>query len=553
MPMRMRRSLGGSEARMMLVLLLAVVLAGFLPAAAWAWTTTGTASVQDALGVGTEGPVRQMHVIGTNAVFRMDRDRDGPAFMLVETALGNFGSIYKTFVVSTVASGVNNGQFVINDLGTATSGTGTRRLTIANNGLIGNLETPAAALHIKNPSTGNTILLEGNGGIDNFYVQNDGDMYAIGTDLEVRLTSTTTGGRAIKGGTGTLVANTSGGSIEESYLVLNDDQATICSPGDYGILNLMDQDLTTTNYVFSNTNILIRSDATNYDFTIQAVNQSVGADLILSTTGEQMKFISDSDNNTFQLRAFTWYGEGTAAANTLMDLEADGGDLRINGTLTQNTAFDLAEAYWKSDAAIEAGDVVCVDPEQPNAVVLASAANARAVVGVISTEPGLVMGGGAFCAETLAEVWGDDVAAQFAGERKSIEKKLAASDPYVKSRVDQAAQQKSALAKSAGSKDAAAAKAVCDSESAQLAETIEGAALAAFCQEHFALVAMAGRVPVKVDAAYGAIQVGDLLVASATPGKAMRSDDPKPGTVIGKALESFASGQGTIMMMVLNR
>ena len=117
----------------------------------------------------------------------------------------------------------------------------------------------------------------------------------------------------------------------------------------------------------------------------------------------------------------------------------------------------------------------------------------------------------------------------------------------------QAAQLKSALAKSAGSKDAAAAKAACDSESAQLAESIEGAALEAFFQEHFALVAMAGRVPVKVDAAYGAIQIGDLLVASATPGMAMRADNPAAGTVVGKALESFASGQGTIMMMVLNR
>ena len=115
------------------------------------------------------------------------------------------------------------------------------------------------------------------------------------------------------------------------------------------------------------------------------------------------------------------------------------------------------------------------------------------------------------------------------------------------------AQMKSALAKSAGSKDAAAAKAACDSESAQLEETMEGAALDAFYQEHFALVAMAGRVPVKVDAAYGAIQVGVLLVASATPGKAMRSENPAPGTVIGKALESCASGQGSIMMMVLNR
>ena len=534
-------------------LLLAVVLAGFLPTMAWAWDITGIASVQDALGVGTEGPERQMHVIGTNAVFRMDRDRDGPAFMLVETALGNFGSIYKTFVVSTVASGVNNGQFVINDLGTATSGTGTRRLTIANNGLIGNLVTPAAGLHIRNPSTGNNLRLDSNAGTANFFVQNDGDLFAIGADLEVRLSATTAAGYHLPGGTSTLLANTSDGSSEEAFLALNNETATICSPGDPALLYVMDQDSYKTNYTFNNASIVIRSDATNADFTIRATNQHTGADLILSTTGEQIKFISDSDNNTGQTRAFTWYSEGTAAANTIMDLETDGGDLRINGALTQNTAFDLAEAYWKSDAAIEAGDVVCIDPEQPNAVVLASAANARAVVGVISTEPGLVMGGGAFCVETLTEVWGDDVAAQFAGERKSLEKKLADSDPYIKSRVAEAAQMKSALAKSGGSKDAAAAKAACDSEGAQLAETIEGAALNAFYQEHFALVAMAGRVPVKVDASYGAIQIGDALVASATPGRAMRSDNPAPLTVVGKALEPFAAGQGTIMMMVLNR
>ena len=551
--MRMRRSLGGNVSRMMWALLLAVVLAGFLPASAWAWDIAGIATVQESLGVGTEGPERQMHVIGTNAVFRMDRDRDGPAFMLVETALGDFGTVWKTFVVSTVASGANNGSFVINDLGTATSGAGTRRLTIANNGLIGNIETPSAALHIKNPSTGNSLRLDSNAGVANFFVQNDGDLYAVGADLEVRLSSTTAGGRQLTGGTSTLLANTSGTTTEESFLALNDDTAIICSPGDYGILNLIDQDSTKTNYVFYNDSIVIRSDATNLDFTIRVTNQNVGADLILATTGEQIKFLADSDDNTTQTRAFTWYSEGLTAAHTIMDLETDGGDLRINGTLTQNTAFDLAEAYWKSDAAIEAGDVVCIDPEQPNAVVLARAANDRSVVGVISTEPGLVMGGGAFCAETLTEVWGDDVADQFAGERKGIEKKLAASDPYVKGRVDQMAQMKSALAKSAGSKDAAVAKAACDSESAQLAETMEGAALDAFYQEHFARVAMAGRVPVKVDAAYGAIQVGDLLVASATPGKAMRSENPAPGTVIGKALESFASGQGSIMMMVLNR
>lgn len=43
----------------------------------------------------------------------------------------------------------------------------------------------------------------------------------------------------------------------------------------------------------------------------------------------------------------------------------------------------------------------------------------------MKTSTWLVMGGGAFCAETLTEAWGDDVAGQFAGERKGIEKKLA--------------------------------------------------------------------------------------------------------------------------------
>ena len=551
--MRRRSSLGGSGSQWMLALMLAVVLAGFLPTAAWAWSILGTASVQDALGVGTETPARQMHVRGENAVFRMDRDRDGPAFMLVETALGNFNTVWKTFVVSTVASGVNNGSFVINDLGTATSGAGTRRLTIANNGLIGNLETPTAALHIKNPTTGNTLRLDNNAGAANFYVQNDGDLYVIGADLELRPSATTSAGYHLAGGTSTLLANTTDTSAEESFLALNGATATICSPGDPALLYIMDQDSYRTNFAFNNTSLVIRSDTTSADFTIQAMNQADGAELILSTTGEEIQFIADSDMNTGQDKAFTWFNGGKEAADKRMDLRAGDGALRIDGALTQNTAFDLAEAYWKSDAAIEAGDVVCIDPTQPNAVVLASAANARAVVGVISTEPGLVMGGGAFCAETLAEVWGDDVADQFAGERKSIEKKLAAADPYVKSRVAQTAQLKSALAKSAGSKDAAAAKAACDSESAQLEETLEGAALEAFCQEHFALVAMAGRVPVKVDAAYGAIQIGDALVASATPGRAMRSADPAPLTVIGKALEPFAAGQGTIMMMVLNR
>lgn len=51
-------------------------------------------------------------------------------------------------------------------------------------------------------------------------------------------------------------------------------------------------------------------------------------------------------------------------------------------------------------------------------------------------------------------------------------------------------------------------------------------------------IALLGKVFCKVDAQYGAIEVGDLLTTAPTPGHAMKADDPLKafGAVIGKAL-----------------
>jgi uncharacterized low-complexity protein len=73
-----------------------------------------------------------------------------------------------------------------------------------------------------------------------------------------------------------------------------------------------------------------------------------------------------------------------------------------------------------------------------------------------------------------------------------------------------------------------------------------------------ALIAVAGRVPCRVDASYGAIAEGDLLTSSPTPGHAMKAEPVtingielyRPGTVIGKAMESLTSGTGTIEVLV---
>lgn len=65
-------------------------------------------------------------------------------------------------------------------------------------------------------------------------------------------------------------------------------------------------------------------------------------------------------------------------------------------------------------------------------------------------------------------------------------------------------------------------------------------------------LAVVGVVPVKVSAENGAIQPGDLLVASATPGHAMKAGaDPVVGTVIGKALAAWESGTGVILILVM--
>ena len=67
---------------------------------------------------------------------------------------------------------------------------------------------------------------------------------------------------------------------------------------------------------------------------------------------------------------------------------------------------------------------------------------------------------------------------------------------------------------------------------------------------YLTLVTLGAYKAIKVDAAYGAISPGDLLVASPHAGYAMRADSPSSGTIVGKALGELQSGTGTIAVMV---
>jgi hypothetical protein len=68
-------------------------------------------------------------------------------------------------------------------------------------------------------------------------------------------------------------------------------------------------------------------------------------------------------------------------------------------------------------------------------------------------------------------------------------------------------------------------------------------------------IALAGTVVLcKADATERPIEANDLLVASSLPGFARSGGaEPRPGTIVGKALEPLAAGTGTIRILVMSR
>ena len=66
-------------------------------------------------------------------------------------------------------------------------------------------------------------------------------------------------------------------------------------------------------------------------------------------------------------------------------------------------------------------------------------------------------------------------------------------------------------------------------------------------------LAISGRVPVKVTNENGAIDVGDLLTSSSTPGHAMKCADSNLcfGNIVGKAMTGSSDETGEVLMLVM--
>jgi hypothetical protein len=129
----------------------------------WRGSSGSALAVVDAngqLGLGLTSPARSVHLQGSNAVFRMDRNADSSAFILVRTD-PTFSSIWKTFYVGVNASSANNGSFFIGDVGTNVVGPSIIRLIIDNTGKVGvGTSTPANMLHV-NAGSSTAVRIDG--------------------------------------------------------------------------------------------------------------------------------------------------------------------------------------------------------------------------------------------------------------------------------------------------------------------------------------------------------------------------------------------------------
>jgi hypothetical protein len=186
----------------------------------------------------------------------------------------------------------------------------------------------------------------------------------------------------------------------------------------------------------------------------------------ISNTANQPGLRIDSSAGTNALEIYNTEG----GQNLIFRVERTTGNVYADGNFTGNGA-DVAERIDVTEA-VEPGDVVEIDPDNPGKFRKAREALSTRVAGVISTAPGVVLGN-------------------------------------------------------------------------QRAESNDARPI----------LALAGRVPVKVTAKYGAIAVGDLLVSSPIPGYAMKCPEKSQciGAVIGKALEPLTEGVGMIEVQVMLR
>lgn len=260
---------------------------------------------------------------------------------------------------------------------------------------------------------------------------------------------------------------------------------------------------------------------------------------------------------------FNFYNGATGARNAEL---GSTGNLRIRGTLSESVALDIAESFRAAEP-LEPGDLVRLAPGSPAMVRRTAEAGDPLVLGVVSTRPGMLLGGAPLDVELLRETWGAEVADLYASERDSLRERVLRDHTGLRTSAEQvgllvpdgpahgdwtgeppAARWDTETGGETGVERPRTDDRARIADREIVREEIESLCLERFYEERFVPVALAGRVPVKADASFGEIRSGDRLTPSPVPGVAMKAAGPGP--TIGMALEGLAAGRGTVTALV---
>lgn len=226
-------------------------------------------------------------------------------------------------------------------------------------------------------------------------------------------------------------------------------------------------------------------------------------------------------------------------ANDIEFAVDDTGDVEIDGSLTSAGSCDLAENYL-SAFNLPAGTVVVVDPERAESVTGSTRAYQPRILGVVSTQPGVLLDGPTADAYPIMQQLDDmRTAMAIPAARKAEAEHIAAQIQSIPD-IDDATHH--------------ARRADLQARYDQLlAPDPQLAAIKDDLEERLELwtrgntpVALAGRVPVRVT---GPVWTGDYLTTSNIPGVAMKMT--APGPALGIALSDFnGQGEGTVVVAI---
>lgn len=335
--------------------------------------------------------------------------------------------------------------------------------------------------------------------------------------------------------------------------------------GDIGFLALFPPDSSNPERLVANTEGLYFQPTLGADFPLLAD----GGGVVLASDNPSQRYLADANNND-GVANHIWYENKVGAPSDPVDTrmmqltEEMGGTLYVDGPVVQNHTFDLAETFWESEP-IRAGELVAIDPKRPDAVRRTSGAYQQTVLGVASNSPGFLLGGAPFSLGELESTWGQEIVEAYLRQRPALELDVFAEVPELAAKARRLESEgtfyahSELLMRETQESEGPRARALSAPTPAELAAAYQAArsdfettmfdrTLSRFFGESFSAVALAGRVPVKVDANFGAILPGDFLTSSPIAGVAMKASDPGP--VIGTALEAHTGGEALIQVFV---